>query len=290
MNNNEIKFWIWFSRIENVNNIQKEKILKRYKSISKIWSLTESDYRKIDGLDENCIKEFVDLKYRENIEVYQKYLLMNNIRIITILDKEYPSYLMNIYDKPIVLFAKGNIKLLNKKSIAIVGARKCSVYGRETAKKIAYDLAKNDICIISGLARGIDKYAHIGALEAGGNTVAVIGNGLDNIYPYENQDLSERIVKNNGLIVTEYIIGTKPNKVNFPARNRIISGLSDGIVVVEASKKSGALITANIGLEQGKEIYAVPGNIDSPMSVGTNELIRDGANVVLNYNDVLETI
>lgn len=290
MNNNEIKFWIWFSRIENVNNIQKEKILKRYKSISKIWSLTESDYRKIDGLDENCIKEFVDLKYRENIEVYQKYLLMNNIRIITILDKEYPSYLMNIYDKPIVLFAKGNIKLLNKKSIAIVGARKCSVYGRETAKKIAYNLAKNDICIISGLARGIDKYAHIGALEAGGNTVAVIGNGLDNIYPYENQDLSERIVKNNGLIVTEYIIGTKPNKVNFPARNRIISGLSDGIVVVEASKKSGALITANIGLEQGKEIYAVPGNIDSPMSVGTNELIRDGANVVLNYNDVLETI
>ena len=146
------------------------------------------------------------------------------------------------------------------------------------------------MCIVSGLARGIDKFSHIGALEAKGSTIAVIGNGLDDIYPYENKNLSERILENDGLIVTEYIIGTKPSRLNFPARNRIISGLSEAVVVVEAKEKSGALITADFGLEQGKEVCAVPNNIYNKNSKGTNELIKQGASLITGYRDVLELI
>ena len=214
----------------------------------------------------------------------------NDIKTINMYDKEYPEKLKNIYDKPHVLYAKGNIRLLQEKCVAIVGSRDCSTYGMNVCKKLSYNLAKENICIISGLARGIDRYAHIGALKAGGKTIAVLGNGLDTIYPYENKDLYELILKNNGLIITEYIIGTKPNRLNFPARNRIISGLSDGIVVVEAGEKSGALITAEFGMEQGKEVFSVPGNIDSLKSVGTNQLIKDGASIVLDYKDVVDNI
>ena len=214
----------------------------------------------------------------------------NNIKTINVYDKEYPEKLKNIYGKPRVLYAKGNVELLKEKSVAIVGSRECSKYGMKISEKLSYNLAKENICIISGLAKGIDRYAHIGALKAGGKTIAVLGNGLDTIYPYENKDLYELILKNNGLIITEYIIGTKPDRMNFPARNRIISALADGIVVVEAAEKSGALITTEFGIEQGKEIFAVPGNIDSSKSVGTNQLIKDGANVVLDYKDILNII
>ncbi|MBR4261382.1 MAG: DNA-processing protein DprA [Clostridia bacterium] len=214
----------------------------------------------------------------------------NNIKKINVYDEEYPEKLKSIYDKPLVLYAEGNIELLKEKSIAIVGSRECSKYGMNVSEKLSYNLAKENICIISGLAKGIDRYAHIGALRAGGKTIAVLGNGLDTIYPYENKDLYELILKNNGLIITEYILGTKPNRLNFPARNRIISGLSDGIVVVEAGEKSGALITAEFGMEQGKEVFAVPGNIDSLKSVGTNQLIKDGASIVLDYKDIVDNI
>lgn len=290
MNNNDLIFWIWFSRLEKITNMQKEKLLIKYKTPSKIWNLKETELQGCKLLKDEEIKEILDVRFRENLDKYCKYMAQNDIRVITIFDECYPKSLKNIYDKPIILYAKGNIKLLKEKSIAIVGARKCSEYGKEIAKKLAYNLSSNNMCIVSGLAIGIDKYSHIGALETRGNTIAVIGNGLDNIYPYENQNLANRIIKNNGLIISEYIIGTKPNRINFPARNRIISGLSDGIIVVEAKEKSGALITAEFGLEQGKEVFAVPGNIDSELSKGTNELIKDGANVVLNYKDVIDII
>lgn len=214
----------------------------------------------------------------------------NDIKTITLLDEEYPEKLKNIYDNPKVLYAKGNIELLNEQSVAIVGCRDCSEYGKNIARKLSYNLAKENICIISGLAKGIDTFSHIGALEAGGKTIAVIGNGLDYVYPFENKDLYERILKNDGLIVTEYNLGIKPEKLNFPARNRIISGLSDAIVVVEAKEKSGALITAEFGLEHGKEVLAVPGNVNSINSKGTNNLIKDGAYIVTDYKDVLECI
>ena len=290
MNNNDLIFWIWFSRLEKLTNIQKERLLQKFKTPRKIWDFKETELRECKLLKDDDINEVLDVKYRENLDKYCTYMNQNGIKIITIFDESYPQSLKNIYDKPVILFAKGNIELLKEKCIAIVGARKCSVYGKEVAKQLAYNLSSNNMCVVSGLAIGIDKYAHLGAIKATANTIAVIGNGLDNIYPYENQNLANRIIKNNGLIISEYIIGTKPNRINFPARNRIISGLSDGIIVVEAKEKSGALITAEFGLEQGKEVFAVPGNIDSELSKGTNELIKDGANVITDYKDVIYLI
>ncbi|MBR2240923.1 MAG: DNA-processing protein DprA [Clostridia bacterium] len=286
MENNYDKYWIWFSRIKKLNVLQKRELLRIYQSPEKIWMLNKAELFNIRELDNQCIEEILNEEYRKNIEKYIEYMRKNNIIMITINDKLYPNKLKELYDKPVVLFAKGNINLMNNNCVAIVGSRECTEYGKNEAQKLSYELAKNNMCIVSGLARGIDKYAHIGAIKAKGNTIAVIGNGLDNIYPYENQKLAERIIENNGLIVTEYIVGTKPDKINFPARNRIISGLSDGIVVVEAKEKSGALITADFGLEQGKEIFAVPGNINCQNSVGTNRLIQDGANIVISYKDI----
>ena len=287
---NDKKYWIWFSRIEKLSSLKKEFLLNKFKSPQNIWNITKEELSNIKELDEDCANEILDNKYRENLDKFQNYIEKNNIQIITLFDLNYPEQLKNIYDKPIVLYAIGNISLLNKCGVAIVGCRNCSEYGKNTAKKMAYDLAHRDICVISGLARGVDKYSHIGALDANGSTIAVIGSGLDYIYPYENKGLYERIIKNNGLIVTEYVIGTKPSKINFPARNRIISGLSKGVIVVEAREKSGSLITADFALEQGKEVFAIPGNIDSLNSKGTNELIKQGAIIVTDYSDVIEML
>lgn len=290
MNNCYNKYWIWFSRIEELTCRQKEMLLEKYKSPEKIWNLSESDLISFKELNKKCVDGILKKAYREGLDVYEKYIIKNNIKIITLNDNYYPQKLKNIYDKPILLYAKGNLKLLNSKSIAMVGCRNCSEYGKKIACKMAYDLAKENITIVSGLAKGIDKYSHIGALEAKGNTIAVLGHGLDMIYPYENHELAELIIKNNSLIVTEYVIGTKPSKLSFPARNRIVSGLSDGVVVVEAQEKSGSLITADFALEQGKEVFAVPGNIDNKNSKGTNELIKQGANLITNCSDILDNI
>ena len=180
------------------------------------------------------------------------------IDIISIEDKEYPLNLVTIYNPPICLYIKGNEQIFKNKSIGIIGCRECSEYGKEIAQKFSYNLALNKINIVSGLARGIDSEAHWGATYCKGLTTAVLGNGLDMIYPKENYYLAEKILKNNGAIISEYPIGTAPEKINFPARNRIISGISDGLLVVEAKKKSGTLITVDFALEQGKEVFIVP--------------------------------
>lgn len=187
-----------------------------------------------------------------------EYMKKHGIKMITINDKKYPYNLRNIYDPPVVLYLVGNEENLNNFSIAIIGSRLCSNYGKMVAKQFAYNISKHNINIVSGLAKGIDTCAHIGAIEAGKPTIAVIGTGLDIIYPEENRKIYQDIVKTNGTIITEYVVGTKPDKMNFPARNRIISGLSAGVLVVEASRKSGTFITTDFALEQGKNIYAIP--------------------------------
>ena len=203
--------------------------------------------------------------------------------------KYYPERLKNIDSPPKELYCLGNLELLNyKNNIAMIGSRNCSSYGERAAKDFAYNLAKVDICIVSGLAKGIDSFSHIGALNAKGKTIAVLGSGLDNIYPKENINLVEEIIKNNGLVISEYPLGTKPLKYHFPARNIIISGLSDSVLVVEARKNSGTNITVDFALEQGKDIFVVPGNIYSKTSDGTNFLITEGAIPVLNYKDILK--
>ena len=209
----------------------------------------------------------------------------SKIKIIKLGNINYPEKLKNIYGKPQYLYVLGNEKLLNEKSIAIIGCRNASNYGLRSAYQFGYELAKKEICIISGFARGVDTYAHKGAVAAKGKTIAVLGCGLDIIYPPENMELYKQILINGGAIITEYPLGSKPEKYHFPIRNRIISGLSDGVLVVEAKKKSGTLITVEYALEQGKDVYAIPGNITSNNSYGTNELIKEGAIPVTSIDD-----
>lgn len=206
---------------------------------------------------------------------------------IRIGDVEYPESLRKIYDPPMKLFVLGNKKLLKQDNIAIVGSRKPTEYGEKVAFEFSKKISEKGINIVSGLALGIDKYAHLGALS---KTIAVLGSGLDVIYPKENIDLAKNIINNGGCIITEYSLGTKPEKLHFPQRNRIISGLSKGVLVVEASEKSGALITADFALEQGKEVFAIPGNIFNKTSIGTNSLIKQGAQLVTCYEEIMDEI
>lgn len=287
MTEDQTKYWIWISRIQKIGSVKLKALLKHFKEPNKIWELSEEELLTIQGIGEQSVKEILKSEYRQNLEKYQKYMEQNNIQMITIQDRKYPKNLKYIYDPPIILFVKGNIETLNKKSIAIVGCRECSSYGKNVAMYLAEELVKRDIGIISGLAQGIDTYAHIGCLNKNGKTIAVVGNGLDVVYPSSNRKLEQNILEKGGCIVSEYIIGTKPLKMNFPARNRIISGLSQGVVVVEARKKSGTLITVDFALEQGKEVYVVPGNITSCNSEGTNELIKQGAKLISNVEDIL---
>lgn len=211
----------------------------------------------------------------------------SRIKIIKIEDKNYPEKLKNIYNPPKVLYVLGNEKILNETTIAIVGSRDCTKYGAQNAYKFAYEISKRNIGVISGFARGIDAYAHKGALLEKGKTIAVLGCGLDIIYPSENFELYKKIVQVGGAIITEYPLGTKPEKYHFPERNRIISGLAEKILVIEAKERSGALITVDYALEQGKDVYAIPGNITNINSIGTNEIIKEGAFLVTNIQDIV---
>lgn len=215
---------------------------------------------------------------------------MQKIIEIKLEDEFYPEKLKNIQCPPKRIYCLGNIKLLNKMSVGIIGSRNCSTYGERVSKEFAFNLSKEKITIISGLAKGIDTCAHIGAVNQDGKTIAVLGSGLDIIYPRENTQLYKKILESDGLIISEYKLGTKPLKQNFPARNRIISGLSNGILVVEAQQKSGTKITVDFALEQGKDVFVVPGNIYSSNSEGTNELIKQGAIPITNYKEIIEYI
>lgn len=222
-------------------------------------------------------------------DLYEKTLSLG-INIVTYYCNNYPAQLKNIYDPPLVLYTLGNYDLDYSNSVSIVGTRNNTVYGKIQTEQITKELVANNITIISGMAKGIDTIAHKTALQYSGNTAAVIGSGLDIIYPSENKKLFADI-KNNGLIISEFDLGAKPDAGNFPKRNRIISALSLGTVVIETRKKGGALHTANLALEQGKEVFAVPGNIGSINSEGTNQLIQNGsAKLVTNAKDILVEI
>lgn len=212
------------------------------------------------------------------------------IQELCITDEKYPNSLKEIYNPPSKLFVLGNIEILDNIGVSIIGSRRCSKYGMEMSQKFAYMLAKHNINIISGLARGIDTNAHIGCLKAKGKTIAVLGSGLDIIYPSENKKLAENIVKQGGAIISEFPLGMKPLPMNFPKRNRIISGLSKAVVVVEATKKSGTSITVDFALEQGRDVYAMPGNVNQVTSDGTNELIKQGAKPLTSIQDILQDL
>lgn len=241
------KYWIWFSLIKGLGCVRKNKLLQLYKTPKKIYDLTKDELLKIDGIGEEIVENIMNSKNTKILDYHIKYMKENNIDIINIKEKQYPQLLKEIYDAPISLYIKGNKEILNEKNIGIVGCRECTDYGRKAAKYFAYNLSKEGVNIVSGLAKGIDGYAHWGAVSTEvelnnykdyGKTIAVLGNGLDNIYPKENLELANEIIRCGGAIISEYPCGTKPDKMNFPARNRIISGISEGLIVVEAKEKS----------------------------------------------------
>ena len=279
------RYWIWLSLIKNLGSKRKLKLLELYKTPEEIYKLTKEELMNINGIGEAITNDIIISKNEKILNYHIKYMKENNIKIININEREYPQALKKIYDPPISLYVKGNIEKLNNKNIGIVGCRECTTYGKKSAEYFAYNLSKQNINIVSGLAKGIDSYAHLGSLNTG-NTIAVLGNGLDIIYPKENLELANEIIKKGGTIISEYPCGTKPDKMKFPARNRIISGISSGIIVIEAKEKSGTLITVDFALEQGRDVFVVPGNINSINSVGTNDLIKQGARLVTTYEDI----
>ncbi|MFQ5822543.1 MAG: DNA-processing protein DprA [bacterium] len=264
-------------------------LIGQFRSISNIFKASIEELISINGFDQKTAKR---IKYSDGSRFAKEQLIkIKNCgaKLITFWDEEYPENLKHIYDPPAVLFVRGGFKKEDMYSIAIVGTRQPSNYGKLATEKITTDLARKGLTIVSGLAYGIDTLAHTYALQAGSRTIAVLGSGVDVIYPSKNKRLSEKIIS-NGALVTEFPMGTDPEWKNFPRRNRIICGLSCGTVVIEAGEKSGALITAAMALEQNREVFAVPGNIDNPKSFGTNELIKQGAKLVNSAEDILEEL
>lgn len=278
---------IWFSNLDISNNV-KLKLLELFKNTENLWNTNKMTLLE-NGFKEKSIEKILDDKKRLNLEKYEKYLEKYKINLILCNSNEYPNTLKVIENKPAFLYVRGKLENLYDDSVAIVGSRDASEYGKRIARKIAKEIADRNVNVVSGLAIGVDKYAHLGALDSNfGKTVAVIGTGIsDNeIYPFQNKRIFERILENEGTIISEFKLGTNPEKYNFPIRNRIISGLSNKIIVVEAKEKSGSLITVDYALEQGKDVFAVPGNITSINSVGTNKLIFEGANIYRNIEDI----
>ena len=279
---------IWFSKLEISNRIKLE-LLEKFQT-KEIFEMKRQNFRFLLGDKyEQTIEKILNIEDRVNLEKYSKYLEKKQIMMLNFKDNLYPEKLSNICDKPAYIFIRGNISTLYEDNVAIVGSRNATENRKQFTRRLAKEIADRNVNVVSGLALGIDKYAHLGALDSQiGKTIAVLGTGLSDtdIYPLQNKKIFERILENGGTIVSEYMIGTKPLKYHFPLRNRIISGLSEKIVVVEATEQSGSLITANYGLEQGKDIYAVPGRIDDFNSKGTNKLIKDGAYLLEGIEDL----
>ena len=250
---------IWFSNLE-ISNKLKLKLLEKFENTENIWKLEKLKFEEI-GINKKVIEKIVDVKKRLNLDKYVEYMTKNKIELILCNEERYSSNLKQIADKPACLYIRGNLENWHEDCIAIVGSRDASDYGKYVAKKIAKEIADRNVNIVSGLAIGIDKYAHLGALESNvGKTIAVLGTGVsdEDIYPLQNKKVFQRILETGGTIVSEFKLGTKPEKYNFPYRNRIISGLASKILVVESSEKSGSLITVDYALEQGRDVFAIP--------------------------------
>jgi DNA processing protein len=283
-----LAYWIGFNRVRGIGPARLRALLDAFGSIDAAWNASEGALRDV-GLDRRSIASLVEARNHLDLPTELLKLQRAGVHVLTWEDAQYPGALRTINDPPPVLYVRGQLRPEDAWAVAVVGTRTASVYGREAARTLATDLVRAGVTIVSGLARGIDAQAHRAALDAGGRTIAVLGSGVDIIYPWEHRNLAGEIAE-HGALVSEYALGTKPEASNFPPRNRIISGLSRGVIVVEAGDQSGALITADFAAEQGRDVFAVPGSIFQKGSRGTNRLIRDGAQPVLSANDVLESL
>ena len=274
--------------IPDIGSARLKNLLEAFGSAPKIFLNSEKTLKSVDKIGDKIARAITSFSF-ENLKKELVAAKKLKVRIITLKDDEYPENLNAIYDPPLCLYVKGALLASDKLALAVVGSRRASFYGLSCAQKFSYALANFGITIVSGLARGVDTQAHKGALKAKGRTVAVLGSGLNCVYPPENRKLADEIAA-SGAVVSEFPLNTEPLARNFPRRNRVISGLSLGTIVVEAAKNSGALITADFALEQGRDVFAIPGKVDSATSVGTNQLIKQGAKLVDSVEDILEEL
>lgn len=282
------RYWIGFNLVKGIGPVRLRSLLDVFGDVKTAWNASAVQLEE-GGLSPKLTKRLIQVREDVSLEQVLEEIHRQEIKILTWDDEDYPNRLREIPQSPPVLYVRGDYTMEDEWAVAIVGTRRFTSYGRQVAERVASTLARSGVTIISGLARGVDGIAHRAALEAGGRTIAILGNGVDHIYPPEHRSLAKDIIK-QGAIMSTYPLGTPPDGSNFPPRNRIISGLSKAIIVVEAGKRSGALITANYAVEQGREVFSVPGNIYAPKSIGTNQLIKKGAHPLLDPQDVLELL
>ncbi len=288
----DLKYWLAFSKSYAIGTIHLNKLLKKFPSIKEAWNASASDLLEVEGFSDKVIQKFIAEKQKiKDLNKIEEDVLQKDIKVITLQDEDYPCYLKQIYDPPIALFVKGDLKQCNlDKCLAVVGSRKASHYIKEVLRKIITDMKGNDITIVSGMAIGVDSTAHIAAMDCDLKTIAVIGSGFDYIYPKSNKQMFENIIEKGGAVISEYFPEEKAAPWKFPRRNRIISGLSQGTLVAEAGLKSGALITANLCLDQNRELMCIPGMVTNPNTEGSYKLIKSGAGVITCAEDVFRQL
>lgn len=285
------KFWIAFSAIEAIDSRFVQRLYNYFGDIETAYNASLADLSQIDGLNIKKAQTFIEKRSNLNPNKALDEVASKNISFITFEDEDYPFMLKNISDPPMVLYTKGDLKLCNlEKTLAVVGSRRASTNAKDVLTKILTELRNTDICVVSGLASGIDTTAHTGALSNNLKTIGVIASGFDFVYPSANRELYRKIEDGNGAIVTEYFPTFQPLQFRFPQRNRIVSGLSYGTLVAEAALKSGALITANLCLEQGRELMCIPGLVSNPNTEGIYKLLKQGATMVTAAEDILSAL
>ncbi|MCG3146689.1 MAG: hypothetical protein PCFJNLEI_00123 [Verrucomicrobiae bacterium] len=279
--------YIALNMVDEIGPVRVRSLLDRFGNPEAILNASRHDLMQVEGVGEQVARNVTGWRDSVKLEEELARIEKAGVKVVCREDPDYPKNLREIYDPPLVLYVRGTLHERDALAIGIVGSRRTTLYGQEMSRKLAFQLARLGVTVVSGLARGIDTSAHTGALQAKGRTVAVIGCGIDQMYPPENAKLAAEIAEKDGAVVTEFPFGVKPDKQNFPMRNRIISGWSLGVVVVEANLKSGSLITAGQAAEQGRHVFAVPGRADSPLSRGSNRLIKDGAKLTEDAEDIL---
>jgi DNA processing protein len=284
-----LKYWLGFNFVKGIGPAKIQALLDFFGNIEAAWHANGRQMQQI-GIDRRTIEGFLNTRDTLDLDAELARLEEKGIWLMVWDSPRYPRYLREVPNPPPLLFCQGELRESDQWAVAVVGTRRLTAYGKQVTHELVSGLVRSNVTIISGLAKGIDSVAHQVAVEMGGRTIAVLGSGLDNIYPAQNRRLADRILDGHGAIISEYALGVRPEAKNFPPRNRIISGLSLGVIVIEAGSRSGALITANFALEQNREVFAVPGNINSPASKGTNRLIQQGAKPVLDVEDILEEL
>jgi DNA processing protein len=284
-----LKYWLALNFLSDVGPVLSRRLLSAFKTPENIFSMPLDELRKVEGVGGNRARSIACFDRWDAVEKEIENAGKHNISLVTINDDLYPDGLRRIHNAPFVLYLKGDLEEADKYAVSIVGSRKATEYGMLAAERMGYKLASIGLTVVSGMARGIDTAAHKGALKAGGRTIAVLGSGLDIPYPASNCGLMKEIA-DSGSVISEFPLGTRPSRENFPRRNRIISALSMGVIVIEAALDSGSLITVGYALEQGKDVFAVPGNITSETSRGTNDLIKKGAKLVENAEEVINEL